>query len=67
MLKVTECEIELIRDMEMIRMIINNIRGGLSVSICKYAKARNKYTGENLGTDSTYLLYFDKNNLYGCC
>lgn len=43
MLKITDEEIELIQDMEMINFIKDNIRGGLSQVSQRKATAKNKY------------------------
>jgi hypothetical protein len=67
MLKMTNCELSLLSDPAMFKLINNNLRGGISVITKRYAKANNKYMGENFKSDepSSYILYLDANNLYG--
>ena len=66
LLKVTDCQIELLSDLEMINFIRSGIRGGLSQCSHRQASAHNKYThpGETI-EDPSYLMYYDVNNLYG--
>ena len=47
-------------------MVEERIRGGICHSIQQYAKANNKYMkGYNNNEESSYIQYFDANNLYG--
>jgi hypothetical protein len=66
MLKSTKVKIELITDIEMMSFIQKNIRGGIVQCSKKFAKANNKYLDEyDINQQSSYLVYVDKNNLYG--
>ena len=66
-LKKTEVELELLSDPDMLLMVEKGIRGGVSSIMHRYAKANNKYMGEdyNPAESSKYLQYLDANNLYG--
>ena len=67
MLKNTECELQLISDPEMFRMLDKGIRGGICMISKRYAKANNKYLGElyDKTKPTSYIIYLDANNLYG--
>ncbi|XP_049887050.1 uncharacterized protein LOC126381638 [Pectinophora gossypiella] len=66
MLLKTGVKLELIDDLEMIRMIQSGIRGGVCLCSTRYAKANNKYLSNyNPTSPNNYLLYIDCNNLYG--
>ena len=47
-------------------MVEKDIRGGISHSIYRYAKANNKYIKDyDENKESSYIQYWDVNNLYG--
>ena len=50
----------------MLLLVEEGIRGGICQSVYRYAKANNKYMniyGKSI--ESSYLVHFDPNNLYG--
>ena len=67
MLKMTGVEIDLIYDQEMYEMIEAGLRGGMCMVSTKKVEANNKYMGEEYdkNIESSYINYFDANNLYG--
>ena len=71
-LKMTQVELELLSDQDMLLMVEKGIRGGVSMISTRHGKANNKYmTKDRDGEEydpskpSTYILYLDANNLYG--
>ena len=65
--KKTKVELELLTNIDMLLMVEKRIRGVIYHSIKRYAKANNKCMKDyNKNKESSYLKYWDKNNLYGC-
>ena len=51
----------------MLLLVRKGINGGICQSIYRYAKANNKYMKDyDKNKESSYLQYWDVNNLYGC-
>ena len=66
-LKITEVELELLSNVDMLLMIEKGIRGGVSMVSKRFARANNKYMGEKFDREkgSRFIQYLDANNLYG--
>ena len=66
-LKFTEVKLELLSDIDMLLMVEEGTRGGISMIINRYGKANNKYMGDKFNSNepTKYIQYLDANNLYG--
>ena len=66
-LKMTDINLELLSDPDMLLMFEKGIRGGISVISNRYGEANNKYMGQGFNRNKLkkYLMYLDANNLYG--
>ena len=65
-LKKTQVELDLITDVDMLLMIEKGIRGRICNPIHHYAKFNIKYMSDyDENKESSYLNYWDVNNLYG--
>lgn len=66
MLKMTKCNLQLLTDIDMVLMVESAIRGGITQCVTRHVKANNKYMENyDVNKESTYIGYFDSNNLYG--
>ena len=67
-LKKTKIRLELLLDPDMLLMFERGIRGGITQSVHRWAKANNPYMGSEYAPrePTRYLQYLDANNLYGC-
>ena len=66
-LKKTKIRFELLLDPNMLLMFERGIRGGITQSVHRWAKANNPYMGSEYTPRelTRYLQYPDANNLYG--
>ena len=65
-LKKAEVELDLLTDIDMLLKAEKSIRGRICDAIYRYAKANNKYMKDyDKNKESSYLNYWDVNNLYG--
>ena len=66
-LKMTNIDLELLSDLDMLLMFEKGIRGGISMISNRYGEANNKYMskGFNRNKLKKHLMYLDANNLYG--
>ena len=65
-LKKTNIKLELLTDHDMLLMLEEEIRGGISHAIHRYVKANNKYMKDyDENKESSYIQYLDANRLYG--
>lgn len=66
MLLKTNVQLQLIEELEIVRMIQSGIRGGICLCSTRYAKSNNKYLSNyDPSIPNNYLMYIDCNNLYG--
>uniref|UniRef100_A0A158P4N4 DNA-directed DNA polymerase n=1 Tax=Tetranychus urticae TaxID=32264 RepID=A0A158P4N4_TETUR len=65
-LKFTGVVLDLLTDIDMVLMIEEEIRGGISCSMCRYACANNELSEKfDPNQPSSFITYLDVNNLYG--
>ena len=65
-LKKIKVKLDLLTDINMLLMVEKGARGGICHSIYQYGKVNNKYMKDyNKNKESSYLKYWDINNLYG--
>ena len=66
MLRYTRVRLKIIKDVEIYTFLERGLRGGFSCAIRKFVKANNKFVnGFRSDLPSTYIMYYDVNNLYG--
>ena len=61
-LKVTDVELELLSNMDMLLMVEKGIRGEVLTISNRYGKSNNRYMGDKHDASKTYKVY----NLYRC-
>ena len=65
-LKMTKIKLKLLTDINMLLMIEDQIRDGITHATHRYAEANNKYMKNyDKNNESLYLMYLDANNFYG--
>ena len=65
-LKITKVKLELMTDYDMLLMVEQGIRGGVSMISKRYGQANNPYMKEyDPKLPTKYVIYLDANNLYG--
>lgn len=66
MLRLTGVKLELLQDYDMILMVERGIRGGICQASLRHSEANNKYMKSyDMSKESSYIMYYDANNLYG--
>ena len=66
-LKTTGVDLELLIDIVKLLMVEKGTSGGICHAIHRYAKTNNKYMkNHDKGIESSYFIYLDANDLYGC-
>ena len=66
MFKKKEVELKVLTNNDMLNMFEKGIRGGICQATYRYAKANDKYMKNyDKNKESSFLMYFDANNLYG--
>ena len=67
MLKMTGVKLEQISDIDKYLFIKKGLKGGVSYTAQRWAKANNKYMkSHDPKNPSKFITYLDMNNLYGC-
>ena len=64
-LETTKVKFDFLTDIDKLSMVEKNNRGGICHANFQYFKANNKYMKTDKNKESSYLKYWDLNNLYG--